>query len=260
MSGRSVFRILTLVVVMLRAIATGAAPGDAVEAARALLAAWHEDPARIDHARARLEAASGVEATAETLVELSRAWFLTGDFRAHADGERVAAYERGASAARRAIAADPRDDRARLWAAINTGRLAELRGVVRAVALVSTLREESEMVLRLNPSSVDGLILAGGLAAAVPGFMGGDRTRAERLFKRALSADPRQTGGRLELARLYVATRRWSDAWRELQRIVDERAPTDLPRWTMSDLPSARAMLAELSQRGRVSGSSPESP
>jgi predicted Zn-dependent protease len=91
--------------------------------------------------------------------------------------------------------------------------------------------------------------------------MGGDRTKAEALFKRALEVDPHQTGGRLELARLYIASKRWRDAQRELQRIVEEPAPTDVPRWTVSEVPRARALLAELADRGRVTGAgAPQSP
>jgi len=249
-----------LLALALLLLAAPVAAQTAVAPARALLVAWHEEPARIDRARALLEAAVAAEPTPEALVELSRVWFLTGDFRARADGERVAAYERGSEAASRAIAAAPRSDQAHLWYAINTGRLAELRGLVRAAALLSRIREESETVLRLNPSNVEGLILAGGIAAEAPGWLGGDRNRAEALFKRAIDADPHQTAGRLELARLYLATRRWRAAERELQRIVDEPSPTDLPRWTMRDLPRARALLAELSDRGRVTSPPPESP
>lgn len=242
------------------AVPVPAAAQGAVPAARTLLAAWHEDPARIDRARALLETAVVTDAAPETLVELSRAWFLTGDFRARSEGERVAAYERGSEAARRAIAAAPRNEQAHLWLAINSGRAAELKGVLRALTLVSTIREESETVLKLNPSSVDGLILAASLAAEMPGFLGGDRAKAETLFKRALEVDPHQTGGRLELARFYVNGKRWRDAQRELQRVIDEPAPTDLPRWTVSERPRARAMLAELHDRGRVTGAPSQSP
>jgi tetratricopeptide (TPR) repeat protein len=226
------------------------AAADALTTARALLNAWHEDPARIDRARATLEGAP--DPSADALVELSRVYFLTGDFRLRAEGERVAAYERGTEAARRAIAAAPRNDRAHLWLAINSGRIAEIKGMGRALTLVGTIREESETVLKLNPSNVEGLVLAGGLAAEMPVFMGGDRGKAETLFKRALELDPRLTGGRIELARLYIATRRWSDAQRELQSIVDETAATDLPRWTVSDRPRARALLAQLRDRGLI--------
>src|SRR5436309_65741 len=103
-------------------------------------------------------------------------------------------------------------------------------------------------------------LLAAGMAAELPAFMGGDRAKAETLFTRALDLDPHQTGGRLELARLYLGLRRWTDAARELQAVMDETTPTDRPRWAMSDLPRARAMLVELRERGRVPGIAPQSP
>src|SRR3990170_4875806 len=243
---------LTLLTALALGTSAGVGAEDPVPAARAMLAAWHEEPARIDRARAILETAAASDAAPETLIELARAWFLTGDFRARAERERAAAYEHGSEAARRAVAAAPRDDRAHLWLAINLGRAAEIKGVMRALALVNTIREESDTVLKLNPANVEGLILAGGLAAELPGFMGGDRVKAEALFTRALEADPHQTGGRLELARLYLGARRWRDAERELSRVVDEPAATDLPRWTVSERPRARALLSELSDRGTV--------
>jgi tetratricopeptide (TPR) repeat protein len=253
---------LAILLALLPALAASpvAATQDAVAAARTLLAAWHEDPARIDQARAWLEGAAAADPAVEALVALSRTWFLTGEFRARGDAERAEAYERGIAVARRAIAAAPRHDRAHLLLAINSGRLAELRGVMRALTLVGTIREETETVLTLNPTSVEGLIVAGGLAAEMPRFMGGDRARAEALFKRALQLDPHQTGGRLELARLYIATRRWGEAQGELQRILEEPAPTNRPRWTVRDAPRARALLGELAARGVLPGRPPQAP
>ncbi len=252
------------------ALSTPVPAQDAVAAARALLVAWHEEPARIDRARAVLESAAAPPGMSppgappppvDVLIELARAWFLTGDFRARTDADRSAAYGSGADVARRAIAVAPRDDRAHLWLAINTGRAAEVRGVMRALPLVNTVREAADTVLRLNAANAEGLILAGGLAAEMPGLMGGDRVKAEALFKRALEVDPHLTGGRLELARLYVATRRYRDAERELRRVLGETAPTDLPRWTVSERARARTLLVELQERGHVPATrSPEAP
>jgi len=131
---------------------------------------------------------------------------------------------------------------------------------MRALPLVIKIREESETVLRLSPGYVDGLILAASLAAEMPAFMGGDRAKAEGLFRRALDLDPHHSGGRLELARLYIATRRWHEAQRELQGVVNEPAPTDLPRWTISDRRRAQGLLNELRERGRTIGGTPQAP
>ena len=232
----------------------------ALETARTLLAAWHDDPARIDRARTLLEAEAAASPSVETLIELSDAWFLTGEFRTTSERERMAAYEQGSRAARRAIAIAPHNERAHLLLAFNSGRTAEITGVMRALGLVTTVRDESSTVLRLNPSSVEGLILAGGLAAGLPTLMGGDRAKAEGFFIRALELDPHHTGGRVELARLYLAQRRWAEAARELQAVLGDDAPSDVPRWATRDRPRARALLSELRERGRVPGLPPQSP
>ena len=246
MSRRRALRWLAAPLALLCFVTDAAGP-DAL--ARGLLAAWHEDPARIDSARTILETAAAARPTADTLIELSRAWFLTGDVRARSDGEKLAAYDHGREAARRAVAAAPNNDMAHLWLAINTGRYAETRGRAAGLGMLPAIRESSDTVLRLNPRNVDGLILAGGILANVPRLMGGDRGRAEANFRRALEIDPHRTAARIELAELYLDMRRWVDARRELQQVLDERAPTDLPRWTFTEVPRARMLLAELASR-----------
>jgi tetratricopeptide (TPR) repeat protein len=232
------------------AIAGAAAAEAPIDAARALLASYHEDPPRLDRARDVLEAAAARAPTAEMLATLARTWFLVGEFRARTERERLAAYERGRDAGRRAIAAAPDSEQAHVWYALNSARWAGTRGIMRAVGVVPTLRDEAATILRLNPASVEGHTLAGGLAAELPAVLGGDRSRAEEHFRKALDADPHRTGARVELARLYIATRRYADAERELQRVVEEPAPSDLPYWALSDLPRARALLAALPPPG----------
>ncbi|HXU88004.1 MAG TPA: TRAP transporter TatT component family protein [Methylomirabilota bacterium] len=180
------------------------------------------------------------------LSELAHAWFLLGEFKARNDRERLAAYDRGREIGRRAVTAAPRSERAHIWYALNSARWAGTRGIMRAVAVVPTLREEAATILSLNPASVEGHTLAGGLDAELPVMLGGDRDRAEQHFQRALATDPRRTGTRVELARLYIAIRRYADAERELMRVLEEPAPSDLPYWTLSDRPRARALLASL--------------
>jgi tetratricopeptide (TPR) repeat protein len=226
--------------------------GAPLDEARALLAAYHEDPARIDRARDVLVAAvAAAEPTPETLIALARAWFLVGEFQATSTDERLAAYERGRDARRQAVVMAPRSDRAHLWSALNDGRWVELKGVMRALFALSRLRETTDTILALNPASVEAWILAGSLAANVPGFLGGDRGRAEQHFHRALALDPHRTGARLELARLYLATGRDVEARAELERLLTDAAPTDRPYWVLHDMPAARALL-ESASRGKA--------
>jgi tetratricopeptide (TPR) repeat protein len=238
-----------LAALALLALATPAAAQTPLQAARTIFGQYHEDLAQLERARDVLQSAAEREASADLLSALARAWFLLGEFNARTDRERLAAYERGRETGRRAVTASPRSEEAHVWYALNTARTAGTRGLMRAASLLSTLREEAATILALNPGSVEGNTLAGGLAAELPAMLGGDRARAEGHFRRALESDPRRTGPRVELARLYIATRRFADAQRELERVVDEPAPSDLPYWTLADAPRARALLASIASQ-----------
>ena len=121
-----------------------------------------------------------------------------------------------------------------------------MKGLVRSLLTLRTLRQEVDTVLRLDPNNVDGNIMAGSLYRELPVLLGGDPAQAERHFKKAQSLDPRLTGVRIELALLYSNTGRVAEARRELQSVLDATAPTDRPRWLMTEVPRARAMLESL--------------
>ncbi len=243
MRARRLLLSVLVPIVLLPAVAVSESP---VERARTLLTSYHEDPARIDEARELLEAAAQLDPSPETLVDLARAWFLAGEMRVATADARMAAYERGRETARRAIALAPRNEHAHLYFAANEGRWVELKGVMRALFALPRLREAADTVLAINPASVDGLVLAGSLDADVPAFLGGDKTRAEQRFRRALEIDPHHPGARFELARLYVAMGRRAEARHELRGLLDDRAPSDLAYWTVHTVPRARSLLQSL--------------
>lgn len=218
----------------------------AIEAARALLATYHEDPAKLDRARDVLTASVQRDPQPATLALLARTWFLIGEIRARTDEDRLTAFERGRDAGRRAADAAPQSAEAHLWYAINLARWAEAKGVLRAAVALSTVKEEVDLVLRLDPRSVEGHTLAGSLARELPGFLGGSAARAEEQFRRALDLDPRRAGVRVELARLYIRAKRHADARRELRLALEEREPSDLPYWTLRLAPEARALLESI--------------
>jgi tetratricopeptide (TPR) repeat protein len=240
-------RLATLVGALLATVvaATAESPG---EAARALLKNYQEEPARIDQARDLLEAAVARDGNADaaTLVTLSRAWFLFAENRTRTEEARLDAYERGRAAAQQAIAKAPGSAEAHLWYAINLGSWANVKGLVRSLLTLRTIRQEIDTVLRLDPNNVDGNIMAGSLYRELPVLLGGDPMQAEQHFKKAQALDPHLTGVRIELALLYGNTGRIAEARRELQGLLDEPAPTDRPRWLLKEVPRARAMLESL--------------
>jgi tetratricopeptide (TPR) repeat protein len=241
-------RSLALVAVILAA-GSPAGAQTPVEAARALVARYHEDPAALDRARDLLDAALAQDRKVETMAMLSYVQFLIGDVRATTAEAKLAAYDRGREIGQRAAELAPKSVDAHLWYAINTARWGETKGVLRSLFLLPTIRRELDTLLELDPRSVRAHILAGNVLLEVPGFAGGDRAKAEEHFKKALEIDPRFTNARVDLARVYIADARYADARRELQRVVDETRPSVIADWTVKDAPRARKLLESIKDR-----------
>jgi tetratricopeptide (TPR) repeat protein len=244
MRARPVF-----VVALVLAAASAAWAETPVEAARAFVARYHEDPARLDRARVLLETALAADRQVDTMVMLSYVQFLVGDVRAVSADAKLAAYDRGREIGRRAVELAPRSHDAHLWYAINTARWGETKGVLRSLFLLPTIREELTTLLELDPRSVRAHVLTGNVLLEVPEFVGGDRAKAEEHFKTALELDPRFTNARVDLARVYIADARYADARRELARVVNEAKPTVVADWTVKDAPRARKLLDSIKDR-----------
>jgi tetratricopeptide (TPR) repeat protein len=216
------------------------------ESARALVARYHEDPTAIDRARDLLEAALARDRQVDTMVALSYVHFLYGDVRATTTEEKLAAYERGREIGQRAVELAPRNPEAHVWYGINAGRLGLTKGVMRSLFLLPTVREQVDATLALDPRNLRALALSGNVFLEVPALFGGDRDRAEQQFRRALEIDPHFTVARVDLARVLIAKSQLADARRELQRVIDERAPNSIADWTVKDLPRARQLLESI--------------
>jgi tetratricopeptide (TPR) repeat protein len=217
-----------------------------VESARVLVARYHEDPGRIDRARDLLEAALARDRQVDTMVMLAYVHFLYGDVRATTTEDKLAAYDRGREIAKRAVELAPRNPEAHVWYGINAGRWGLTKGVMRSLFLLPTVRQEVDTTLELDPRNLRALALSGNVFLEVPGLFGGDRAKAEQQFRKALEIDPHFTVARVDLARVLIATARYADARRELQRVVDERAPNSIADWTAKDLPRARQLIESL--------------
>jgi tetratricopeptide (TPR) repeat protein len=220
-----------------------------LDRARDLLSRYHEDVTRIAQARDLLEAELTRERRVETLALLSRTYFLLGDVQATTDEDKLAAYTRGREVGQRAIELGPRSEEAHVWYAINTGRWGQVKGVMRSLFLLPTVREELDVIFSLNPRSVRGHALAGNVFFEVPGLLGGDRKKAEDHYRKALAIDPRFTVVRIDLARLLMASGRQAEARQELTRVLGETAPSDRAGWTVKDVPRARQLLETLKGR-----------
>jgi hypothetical protein len=229
--------------------ATAAARSPLVGQVQAVATGYHEDPTRLDRLRDGLEQAVRDDPDAPNLVALSRISFLWGDARARTDDEKLAAYDRGREAGRRAVELEPKNVQAHLWYAINTARWGQTKGVVRSLFLLPAVKEEIRILLELAPNVAAVHALAGHVDLEVPGPLGGDLGRAEATFRTGLQLDPTFTGIRVGLAKVLVRTHRIPEARRELQAVLDEKDPSNAADWTIKDVPEARALLESIRDR-----------
>ena len=124
-------------------------------------------------------------------------------------------YNRGKELAEEALRLDPNDSDAHFAMFGNWGRWLQLDGWFKNSFQLTALRRHLDRAIELDPNHADALAAKGGLYLELPGFLGGDITKAEGLLARSVELDPESVGARLELADCYVRLKRRNEA-REL--------------------------------------------
>jgi hypothetical protein len=243
-----VIRLVGALLVLLASIVPARGESPLVADLTAFFNRYHEDPPHLDVLRTGLERAVQTDPDLPNLVALAKVCFLWGDVRASTLDQKLAAYDEGREAGRRAVKLAPSDPLAHLWYAIDTARWGQTKGVVRSLFLLPTVKREISTILRLDPTLAAAYALAGNVYYEVPGFLGGGLESAERMFRKGLGLAPHFTGMRVGLAKTLIKERRISDARQELQRVLTETAPDNLAEWTLKDRPEAHRLLDSLGQ------------
>jgi tetratricopeptide (TPR) repeat protein len=220
---------------------------------RASAATYHENPARLDALRSTLTEAVRTDPSVDSLLALAHISFAWGDNRATTRDEKLEAYDQGRQAAKRAVELAPRNVLAHFWYGTNTARWGQTRGVVRSLFLLPTVKQEIETVLELDPSFAPGYALAANVYYEVPPLLGGDLDRAEQMFRKGLALAPRFTAMRVGLAKTLIKKGRLAEARKELQAVLDERAPDNLADWTTKDSKRAQRLLESIRDRSSAS-------
>jgi tetratricopeptide (TPR) repeat protein len=243
-----VLTLLTLVMV-----STAWAESPLVMQVRASTATYHENPARLDTLRAALTDAARTDPSIDSLLALAHICFSWGDIRARTPDEKLEAYEQGRQAARRAVELAPTNVLAHFWYGTNTARWGQTKGVMRSLFLLPSVKHEIETVLELDPTFAPGYALAGNVYYEVPTLLGGDLDRAEQMFRKGLALAPRFTAMRVGLAKTLIKKGRLAEARKELQAVLDEKAPENLADWTVKDSKRARELLESIRDKPSAS-------
>ncbi len=243
---RTLIPVLVIAVSAVSAWAQSGSQAALVAEVRAWTARYHENLPRIDQMRVALAEAVKSDPQVDTLIALAQVCFIWGDIRAKTPEEKLEAYDQGREAARRAVALAPRNPQAHFWYATNTARWGQTKGVVRSLFLLPTVKQEIEAVFELDPRFPPVYSLAGNVYVEVPGLFGGDLDKAEDMFRKGLQLDPKFTSARVGLAKALIKKSRLAEARRELQAVLDEKAPSNLADWTMKDSRRARELLESI--------------
>jgi tetratricopeptide (TPR) repeat protein len=121
--------------------------------------------------------------------------------------------------------------------------------VVRSLFLLPSVQQEIQTILQLDPKFTPVYALAGHVFFEVPGLLGGDLNKAEEMFRKGLEQDPRFTAMRVGLGKALIKLGRPTEAQRELQIVLDEKAPNNPADWAVRDSREARELLESLKRK-----------
>ena len=148
--------------------------------------------------------------------------------------ERRGDLEKGIAAAQQAARLAPDRPEGHFWIAANMGALAENFGLRAGLKYRKPIRDELEIVLRLDPAFMQGSAdrALGRYYFKVPALFGGSRSRAEQHLRASLEYNRDSTISRYFLAELLIDQKRNAEAKAELQHVIDaplseEWAPED---------------------------------
>jgi len=148
--------------------------------------------------------------------------------------DRKQTLEDGITAARAAIAAEPKRPEGYFWLAANMGALAEAFGMRQGLKYRGDIKAALLTVLKLDPAFQQGSAdrALGRWYYKVPGLFGGSNKKSEEHLRRSLEFDPNSTASRYFLAETLIEMNRNAEARAELQRVLD--APLN-PDWAPED-------------------------
>ena len=177
----------------------------------------------------------------EAAWRLGRAGYWLGGHLPTVD-TRVAAFETGMDAARKAIAAQAGRPEGYFWLAANMGGLAELKGLRAGIKYRTPVRQNLEKVLLIDPAFQQGSAdrALGRWYFKVPGLFGGSNRKSEEHLRKSLTYNPQSISSRYFLAETLEDMGRKADAISAL-RDIDTLAVD--PDWAPED--------AEFKQKAR---------
>lgn len=184
----------------------------------------------------------------ELLVKAASTYFDLADDLLTDNGQRQAAYEEGAKAAKKAFQLDDTNADAHFFHALNLGNAARLQGAASGALVVNELKSCLDRAIALNPNHAQALQMMGGMLLELPWFLGGSEKKAQEFLERAIAADGNYANARILVAKLYAKQGRIEDARKQLASVIHAERPHYRYTWQRKYKPEAERFLKELKE------------
>ena len=212
------------------------------------LFAARDNPANIQQSVVLMEQlAAGEPSNYEAWWRLARARYYAGD-REKDQTKKAKLFQSGVEAAKKAVALDDKRVEGHFWFGANQGEYADLKGALKSLGLVKTIRKEFEAALAINPSYENGAIYSalGQIDLNLPRLFGGNERRGIERLEAGLKAGPDNAELKVTLAEVYQKKGRRDEARRVLESVLSANDPARTPIEMEELRTKARALLEKI--------------
>ena len=166
----------------------------------------------------------------DLLWRVARSAYYVGDFGVEAD--KIKYFDKGIAFAQRAIIFQPTSVEGHFWLAANYGGKAQLVGALKALSTVKKIRNEMQIVVKLNDAYENGnaYLALGEIDRELPSVMGGNKKRAMGLYEQGLKVAPENLDLKVALSKAYQDAGRKDDARRLLEEVLKAQPSTRIQR------------------------------
>ena len=208
----------------------------------------NQTPEKLQGAIAMYEKALAVQPDDyEALWQLARICQIFGQTLPPDEKEmKIALWEKGLAYGKRAIQVNPDGKEGHFYAMSNLGSMVQIKGKLSGFWNLRKIRRGMDRTLELDPDFPPALVARAQYLTQMPGIFGGDEKEAIRLYKRALSADPRYYIAYYYLAELYAKNGQYEQAIASLDKIIHCPEEDRIGSWSSIDLIWAQKLRREI--------------
>jgi len=206
----------------------------------------HEDENYLEESKLLLAEIFNEDARNEdALWQLSRLYYVLGDKTTDKD-EKFKFYEKGQQFAEKLTKINDKNPEGHFWLGVNLGRVGQVRGVMKSLSLVPTIRKEFEKALELkgeHTGAMDGLAV---LYYELPGLFGGSLDKSLEYLNKAVATDSNYSIIYLDFAKVYIKKKEYEKARSYLNKMIELTNPTHPADFHLKDKVEAEKLLKEI--------------